>query len=222
MKDGDKGHTALSRRPESSADRDGYLQSIAPTDVSKTEEPQLTDALERTPIDPQRQLKEQAQATDEQREQTHMDVIKEESHEPPVKAESPPHLSEFESLQAHLTQKRYDASAWHRLIGLAEESGDHTKIKESYESLLKAYPNTVRLFFLYVTFMFTLSDSYEYQSFSYRVLFEGRSADCIYPTLHANRIVSYGRSTLQPLPETVALRSIVEVLLVICPASLCC
>ncbi|KAF8520032.1 hypothetical protein BU17DRAFT_89425 [Hysterangium stoloniferum] len=85
------------------------------------------------------------------------DTVKEESTESPVKAESPP-VSEYDSLQARLAENRYDPSTWNKLIDLAEQSGDLAKIKEAYESLLQAYPNIVRLFFLYIVCMIILSD----------------------------------------------------------------
>jgi cleavage stimulation factor subunit 3 len=98
------------------------------------------------------------------------DMIKEESNESPVKAESPP-VSEYDSLQTYLAENRYDSSAWNKLIDLAEQSGDLPKIKDAYESLLQAYPNTVRLFFLYIVCLFILSDlcgcEFRYSSFLY-------------------------------------------------------
>lgn len=94
--------------------------------------------------------------TSEHSVQDPMEVDKEEeSQETAIKEETPPPLSEFESLQASLAEKVYDAAAWNRLVDLAEESGDLAKVKEVYEALLKAYPNTVRLFFLYIVSIFT-------------------------------------------------------------------
>ncbi|KAH9928857.1 uncharacterized protein B0H18DRAFT_999082 [Fomitopsis serialis] len=61
----------------------------------------------------------------------------------PVKQEptpSPP--SEWEQLRAQLREKPYDADGWLRLVDLAEDSGDIDRIKETYEGLLEAYPNT--------------------------------------------------------------------------------
>jgi len=76
--------------------------------------------------------------------------IKEETTESAIKAEEPEPASEFDALQTHLAQNRYDPSAWNRYIELAEESGDLAKIKQAYESLLQAYPNTVRHFLFYI------------------------------------------------------------------------
>ncbi|KAF8528207.1 Suf-domain-containing protein [Hysterangium stoloniferum] len=81
------------------------------------------------------------------------DAIKEESNElalatAPIlePSDRSPPLSEYDSLRAHLAQNRHDPPAWNRLIDLAEESGDLATVKDAYESLLQAYPNTVRFF----------------------------------------------------------------------------
>ncbi|KAH9843581.1 Suf-domain-containing protein [Rhodofomes roseus] len=61
----------------------------------------------------------------------------------PIKQEltpSPP--SEWEQLRAQLREKPHDADGWLRLVDLAEDSGDMERIKETYEGLLEAYPNT--------------------------------------------------------------------------------
>lgn len=114
-------------------------QSYVDTQPSGTEE---TDQ-------PMGQLQQQTQPTE---------VVNQEHAKALVKSESPP-VSEYESVQVHLTQNRYDASAWNKLVDLAEQSGDLSKIKQAYESLLQAYPNTVRFFFLYAVCICVLSDS---------------------------------------------------------------
>ncbi|KIJ33188.1 hypothetical protein M422DRAFT_183517 [Sphaerobolus stellatus SS14] len=79
---------------------------------------------------------------EQQQQQAPSEDIKEEQQEATIETETPTPLSEFEAMQAHLTENRHDASAWNKFIDLAEESGDLEKIKQAYESLLQAYPNT--------------------------------------------------------------------------------
>ncbi|KAF8581991.1 Suf-domain-containing protein [Ramaria rubella] len=69
------------------------------------------------------------------------EVPVQENQEEPVQTESPP-VSEYEALQNRLAQNRYDSSGWNKLVDLAEQSGDLAKVKQAYESLLQAYPNT--------------------------------------------------------------------------------
>jgi len=54
-----------------------------------------------------------------------------------------PHLSEWESLRNRLRDNPYDPEGWCKLVELAENSGEIEEIKETYESLLEIYPNTV-------------------------------------------------------------------------------
>ncbi|OCH93262.1 Suf-domain-containing protein [Obba rivulosa] len=56
--------------------------------------------------------------------------------------EPAPPQSEWDQLRAHLREKPFDADSWLKLVDLAEDSGDIEKIKETYEALLEAYPNT--------------------------------------------------------------------------------
>jgi Suppressor of forked protein (Suf) len=124
-----------------------YEQTLPPTTELKTEE--LQDPLNQSFVDPQPSGSQQETTLQLQQEHDQPEVINQESPDVVVKAESPP-VSEYESLQAHLAQNRYDPGAWNKLIELAEQSGDLPKVKQAYESLLQAYPNTVRLFFLYI------------------------------------------------------------------------
>ncbi|PCH41737.1 hypothetical protein WOLCODRAFT_69750 [Wolfiporia cocos MD-104 SS10] len=55
--------------------------------------------------------------------------------------EEPPR-SEWDSLRDKVKEKLYDADLWLKLVDVAEDSGDIEKIKETYEALLEAYPNT--------------------------------------------------------------------------------
>jgi hypothetical protein len=51
--------------------------------------------------------------------------------------------SEWDSLRAQLRESPLNPDGWLKLVELAEDSGDLEKIKETYESLLQTYPNTV-------------------------------------------------------------------------------
>ena len=168
-----------------------YAQTLPPTIEPKVED--LQDPLNQSYVDSQPSVSHETEHSLPQpkQEQDQPEVLNQEIPNVPVKAESPP-VSEFESLQAQLAQNRYSSSAWNKLVDLAEQSGDLAKIKQTYESLLQAYPNTVRLFFLYIVCIFVLSDSYgcEFGAF-YFYLFEGRSADCLSGTLFASGIVPH-------------------------------
>ncbi|EGO01439.1 hypothetical protein SERLA73DRAFT_166004 [Serpula lacrymans var. lacrymans S7.3] len=65
-------------------------------------------------------------------------------HEPTPQAEDisqvPP--SEWELMRAQLRDNPHDPEGWNRLVNLAESNGDLEQIKETYEALLEAYPNT--------------------------------------------------------------------------------
>jgi cleavage stimulation factor subunit 3 len=54
-----------------------------------------------------------------------------------------PQLSEWESLRNRLRDSPHDPEGWTKLVELAENSGEIEEIKETYESLLETYPNTV-------------------------------------------------------------------------------
>lgn len=56
--------------------------------------------------------------------------------------ERPP-PTEYEALTTQLKEKPLNPEAWRRLVDLAEQSGDLSKIRETYDALLKQYPNTV-------------------------------------------------------------------------------
>ena len=59
---------------------------------------------------------------------------------------TPPPPSEWEITRAELRAKPTDAELWLKLIELAEHSNNVDTVKDSYEALLEAYPNTVRPF----------------------------------------------------------------------------
>jgi len=52
-------------------------------------------------------------------------------------------LSEWESLRSRLRDSPHDPEGWSKFVELAENSGEIEEIKETYESLLEIYPNTV-------------------------------------------------------------------------------
>lgn len=53
--------------------------------------------------------------------------------------------SEWEALRAQVRSKPSDSDSWLKLVDIAIEDGDFDRINETYEALLEAYPNTVRL-----------------------------------------------------------------------------
>lgn len=71
-------------------------------------------------------------------------------HSPIKQDPTPPPLSEWEQLREQLRTKPYDADGWLKLVDLAEDSGDIERVKQTYEGLLEAYPNTVRIHFVYL------------------------------------------------------------------------
>lgn len=68
----------------------------------------------------------------------------------PMVAEFPP-PTEYEALTAQLAEKPHNPDGWRRLVELAENSGEVEKIRQTFDALLKQYPNTVcdprRLFY---------------------------------------------------------------------------
>ncbi|KAH8105429.1 hypothetical protein BXZ70DRAFT_920835 [Cristinia sonorae] len=58
--------------------------------------------------------------------------------EPPPDTPTPQYLA----LRAQVQAKPTDVDAWQELIRLAESSGEHEKITETYEALLEVFPNT--------------------------------------------------------------------------------
>jgi cleavage stimulation factor subunit 3 len=54
-----------------------------------------------------------------------------------------PPRSEWQMLRDKLREHVFDSDGWNRLVELAENDGDMEQIKETYESLLEVYPNTV-------------------------------------------------------------------------------
>ncbi|TFK64019.1 Suf-domain-containing protein [Pluteus cervinus] len=61
-------------------------------------------------------------------------------HVPPQTELPPP--TEYEALTAQLKEKPHNPEGWKRLVELAESSGDLQKVRETYDALLKQYPNT--------------------------------------------------------------------------------
>jgi len=56
------------------------------------------------------------------------------------------HHSEYESLFSRLsTEDPHDPDGWRRLIDLATTSGEIRKVQQTYDELLKHYPNTVSI-----------------------------------------------------------------------------
>ncbi|EMD41132.1 hypothetical protein CERSUDRAFT_43736 [Gelatoporia subvermispora B] len=70
--------------------------------------------------------------------------------------------SEWDQLRAHLREKPYDADSWLKLVDIAEDSGDIEKIKETYEALLEAYPNTPSVQIAYLSHFLDNPDSHKY------------------------------------------------------------
>lgn len=54
-----------------------------------------------------------------------------------------PFISEWQLLRDRLHESPHDPEGWNRLVELAENSGNINEIKETYETLLETYPNTV-------------------------------------------------------------------------------
>ncbi|KZT23187.1 Suf-domain-containing protein [Neolentinus lepideus HHB14362 ss-1] len=77
--------------------------------------------------------------------------------EPAEPAEPP---SEWDLVQTRLHDNPHDTDAWHKLVDLAESSGDIEKIKKAYDSLLQTYPNTSAAQIAYITHFL---DSGEFQ-----------------------------------------------------------
>ncbi|EDR13145.1 uncharacterized protein LACBIDRAFT_245406 [Laccaria bicolor S238N-H82] len=65
-----------------------------------------------------------------------LNIIKSE----PQKDLPPP--TEYEALTAQLLEKPHNPENWRRLVNVAESTGDIEKIKTTFDSLLKQYPNT--------------------------------------------------------------------------------
>lgn len=53
--------------------------------------------------------------------------------------------SEWEVLREQVRSKPGDSDSWLKLVDVAVESGDYERVNETYEALLEAYPNTVRV-----------------------------------------------------------------------------
>lgn len=51
----------------------------------------------------------------------------------------------WKSLEAQVRPKPNDADAWLKFVDVAVASGDYDRVNETYEVLLEAYPNTVRI-----------------------------------------------------------------------------
>jgi len=66
----------------------------------------------------------------------------------PMKTESQsdlPPRSEYDNLISELAENPQNPEGWRRLLTLVEDMGDLEKISAAYDSLLKHYPNTVRV-----------------------------------------------------------------------------
>lgn len=62
-----------------------------------------------------------------------------------VEDQAPAPATPFDALQNHLADHPYDTTAWQDLVNIAEESGDLKLIHMAYDSLLKVFPNMVRI-----------------------------------------------------------------------------
>ncbi|KAF8890420.1 hypothetical protein BD779DRAFT_1622535 [Infundibulicybe gibba] len=63
----------------------------------------------------------------------------------PVKSEPPPDVptpTEYDTLRAQLKEKPHCPEGWLRLVEIVENSGELPKIRETFDALLKQYPNT--------------------------------------------------------------------------------
>ncbi|EPQ59815.1 Suf-domain-containing protein [Gloeophyllum trabeum ATCC 11539] len=76
----------------------------------------------------------------------------------PAEPSEPP--SEWDLLQTRLHDNPHDTEAWHKLVNLAESSGDIEKIKTAYDQLLQTYPNTSAAQIAYISHFL---DSGEFQ-----------------------------------------------------------
>jgi hypothetical protein len=65
---------------------------------------------------------------------------------PPEQPSTQPLQSELDIIRASLRENPRQPQVWNRLVDLAESNGDLEHIKETYEALLLAYPNTVHIF----------------------------------------------------------------------------
>ncbi|KAG5641047.1 hypothetical protein DXG03_006292 [Asterophora parasitica] len=57
-------------------------------------------------------------------------------------AEPVPAPTEYEALATELKEMPHNPESWRRLIDVAENSGDITKVRASFDALLQQYPNT--------------------------------------------------------------------------------
>ncbi|KIM42654.1 hypothetical protein M413DRAFT_444338 [Hebeloma cylindrosporum] len=85
-----------------------------------------------------------------------LSAVKNEQEQP----ELPP-PSEFESLSAQLAQNPHDPDGWRRLIRVAEETGDISKISTAYDALLAQYPNNATPQIQYISHFVNDPDTFE-------------------------------------------------------------
>ncbi|EAU82402.2 mRNA 3'-end-processing protein RNA14 [Coprinopsis cinerea okayama7 len=74
--------------------------------------------------------------------------------------QSNPPQSEFDGLFSKLSENPYDPDGWRRLIDLANESGEITKIQQAYNELLKHYPNTSAAQIAYINHFLNKEDTF--------------------------------------------------------------
>ncbi|KAJ7165605.1 Suf-domain-containing protein [Mycena crocata] len=61
--------------------------------------------------------------------------------EPGTDSTIPP-PSDYDALMTRLQESPHDPESWKRLVDIAEHSGDIARIRQTYDALLKQYPNT--------------------------------------------------------------------------------
>ena len=96
----------------------------------------------------------------------------------PVKTESQQPPSEYDLLNAQLTENPHNPEAWRRLVDVSEESGDIEKISATYDALLKQYPNTV------CATIDAVNDMFEFFLFLTSTRSPGSSSDSIHQPFH--------------------------------------
>lgn len=53
-------------------------------------------------------------------------------------------MSGFDALLTDLKERLHNPEGWRQLVEMAEQSGEAEKIRTTFDTLLKQYPNTVR------------------------------------------------------------------------------
>ncbi|KAI0070995.1 Suf-domain-containing protein [Panus rudis PR-1116 ss-1] len=122
-------------------------------DTTQTSEEAITSLLPTSTI--------QVSASQETIPDQPSDAPQEQQEAPQDQPPEPP--SEWDQLRDHLRKEPQDSEAWLNLVGLAESSGDFERIKEAYEALLDAYPNTSSAQIAYITHVLESSHPNKFQ-----------------------------------------------------------